>query len=262
MATLDEHFERELEIFRTEAEACAQFLFAFLAVHDVAYRKKAVHKLLNRAPLFWNTCLGALQASAFIALGRVFDSNSPHNINKLLKIAQDNRTQLFSKAALGRRKQGSKLQPPEWLRDFLRSAHEPSVDDFRRIKKRVAKWRRTYEANYRDVRHQVFAHKEVTEEHEITALFSKGTSRELQQLIASPGHAVRSALAAVYEWEKARTQACALFRSWYTSKAQAEVLQQSRRPGGHYARGSGVSDLCSGSAIAARRRLRSHSYCS
>ena len=72
MPTLDEHFERELEIFRTEAEACAQFLFAFLAVHDVAYRKKAVHKLLNRAPLFWNTCLGALQASAF-GSGIVFD---------------------------------------------------------------------------------------------------------------------------------------------------------------------------------------------
>jgi hypothetical protein len=112
-------FERELEIFRTEAEACAQFLFAFLAVHDVAYRKKAVHKLLNRAPLFWNTCLGAMQASAFIVLGRIFDSNSPHNINQLLKVAQDNRTQLFSKAALGRRKQGSKPEPPEWLPDFF-----------------------------------------------------------------------------------------------------------------------------------------------
>lgn len=97
---------------------------SILAVHDVAYRKKAVHKLLNRAPQFWNTCL-ALQASAFIALGRVFDSNSPHNINQLLKVAQSNRTQLFSKAALCRRKQGSKPQPPEWLPDFLRSAHEP-----------------------------------------------------------------------------------------------------------------------------------------
>src|SRR5579863_4256369 len=143
MPTLDEHFERELEIFRTEAEACAQFLFAFLAVHDVAYRKKAVHKLLNRAPLFWNTCLGALQASAFIALGRVFDSNSQHNINQLLMVAQDNRTQLFSKAGLSRRKQGTRPQPPGWLQEFLHSVREPSADDFRKIKKRVAKWRRT-----------------------------------------------------------------------------------------------------------------------
>ena len=144
-----------------------------------------MHKLLNRAPLFCNPCLGALQASAFIALGRVFDSNSAHNINQLLKVAQASRAQLFSKAALSRRKQGSKPQPPEWLVEFLRGAHEPSADDFRKTKKRVAKWRRTYEANYRDVRHQVFAHKEATEEPEITALFSKGTNRELQHLIAS-----------------------------------------------------------------------------
>jgi hypothetical protein len=40
-------------------------------------------------------------------------------------------------------------------------------------------------ANYRDVRHQIFAHKEAAEETEITALFSKGTNRELQHLIAS-----------------------------------------------------------------------------
>ena len=187
MPTVDARFERELEIFRTEAEQCAQFLFAFLAVHDVAYRNKAVHRLLNRAPLFWNTCLGALQGSAFITLGRVFDSDSPHNISQLLRIAQDNRRQLFSRAALGGRKQSNNSERPDWLEDFLQSTREPTADDFRRIKKRVAKWRRVYEANYRDVRHQFFAHKQAAEEPEVTALFSKGTNRELQQLIAFLG---------------------------------------------------------------------------
>ncbi|HEX7285421.1 MAG TPA: hypothetical protein VF532_04525 [Candidatus Angelobacter sp.] len=187
MPTLDKLFERELEIFRTEAGQCAQFLFAFLAVHDVAYRKKAIHRLLNRAPLFWNTCLGALQASAFMALGRVFDSDSPHNINQLLKLAQNNRLQLFSKAALGRRKQGNDPEPPEWLDEYLQRAREPTADDFRSIRKRVAGWRRVYEVNYRAVRHQFFAHKQVAEEAEVTALFSKGTNRELQQLIAFLG---------------------------------------------------------------------------
>jgi hypothetical protein len=187
MPTLDARFERELEIFRTEAEQCAQFLFSFLAVHDVAHRKKPVHKLLNRAPLFWNTCLGALQASAFIALGRVFDSDSPHNVNQLLRLAQKNRTQLFSKSALGLRKQALSANAHEWLDEFLKTAHEPTVDDFRRIRKRVARWRRIYEANYRDVRHQYFAHKQAAEEHEVNPLFSKGSNRELQQLIAFLG---------------------------------------------------------------------------
>jgi hypothetical protein len=187
MPTLDARFERELRIFETEAEQCAQFLFAFLAVHDVAYRKKAVGKLLNRAPLFWNACLGALQASAFIALGRVFDFNSKHNINQLLRLAQSNRIQLFSKAALGRRKQASSANAHEWISEFLQGVHEPSADDFRKLRKRVAKWRGIYEANYRDVRNQIFAHKQAAEQPEMTLLFSKGTNREMQQLIAFLG---------------------------------------------------------------------------
>ena len=139
----------------------AQFLFAFLAVHDVAYRRTAVHELLNRAPLFWNTCLAALQTSDFIALGRVSDSDSLHNVNQLLRLAQDNRTQLFSKAALARRKQAASSNAHERLGEYLRYVAEPSAgDDFRRIRKLMARWRRTYEAHYRDVRHRLLAHKE------------------------------------------------------------------------------------------------------
>jgi hypothetical protein len=192
MTTLDARFERELEIFRTEAEQCAQFLFAFLAVHDAAYRNKAVRTLLESAILFWNTCLGALQTSTFISLGRVFDSDSSHNINRLLRLAQDNRDQLFSKAALGRRKQGNNAERPEWLDEFLQSAHEPTVDDFRKIKKRIEKWRRVYKANYQNVRHKYFAHKAAAEQAEVAALFSKGSYRELQQLIAFLGSLYRA----------------------------------------------------------------------
>lgn len=117
----------------------------------------------------------------------MFDSDSPHNINQLLRIAQDNRTQLFSKAALGLRKQGNSPQRPDWLDDFLQSTYEPTAYDFRRIKKRIANWRRIYESNYRDVRHQLFAHKQAAEDAEVAALFRKGTNRELQQLIAFLG---------------------------------------------------------------------------
>jgi len=69
----------------------------------------------------------------------------------------------------------------------MQSVHEPTADDFRRVKKQVAKWRRIYESNYRDVRHQFFAHKQAAEDAEVAALFSKGTNRELQQLIAFLG---------------------------------------------------------------------------
>jgi hypothetical protein len=185
--TPSEHFERELETFRREAEAGTQFLFAYLTVHAVAHQHKAVLALLNRTPLFWNTCLGALQTSAFIALGRIFDSDSPHNISQLFRIAQDNRAHLFSKAALEKRKQGNSPEPPEWLPDFMQDVHEPTPDDFRRLRRHVQKWRRIYEANYRDVRNKYFAHKVVADEAETAVLFSKGTNRELQRLFAFLG---------------------------------------------------------------------------
>lgn len=99
-------FERELEVFRTEAEAAAQFFYAWLGIHAAAGDDKAIAGLLNTAALFWNTNLAALQTATFVTLGRIFDNNSPHNISRLLRLAQDN-PHIFSKSALGLRKQGA-----------------------------------------------------------------------------------------------------------------------------------------------------------
>jgi len=179
-------YERELEIFRTEAEAAAQFFYAYLAVHAVAADHRPVHRLLNTAALFWNTNLGALQTSAFIVLGRVFDQNSSHNVDRVLKIAQDN-PQIFSKAALGVRKQGGNPNPPDWLDEYLRDAYVPTREDFRHLRAHVRKYRKIYEERYRDLRHKFFAHREVSDRAEIEALFGKTNIRELQRLLAFLG---------------------------------------------------------------------------
>ena len=186
MTTPEAEFERELEVFRTESEAGTQFFYADLAVHAVAAGHKSVYQLLNQAPLFWNTISGALQTAALIALGRVFDQRSAHNLDRVLRIAQDNR-QIFSKAALGRRKQGKNSAQPKWLEEYLRDTYEPTPMDFRRIRTHIRKRRKIYENNYRDLRHKWFAHKEVSEQAEITALFDKTNIRELQQLFAFLG---------------------------------------------------------------------------
>lgn len=183
MTTPDEQFERELELFRTEAEAGAQFFYADLAMHSVAADHKRVLEFLNESPLFWRTCSGALQTATFIARGRVFDTDSPHNVSRLLRIAQDN-PQIFSKAALGRRRQGDKAKKPEWLDEFLRNAYEARPDDFRRLRAHIKKRRRIWESNYQDLRHKVFAHKALSDRGEIAALFAKTNIRELQRLFA------------------------------------------------------------------------------
>ncbi len=180
--TPDDQFENELEVFRTEAEGATLFFYAYLAVHAAAAAHKSVLQLLDQSALFWNTNLAALQTAAFIVLGRIFDQNSPHNLDRLLRIAQDN-PRIFSKVALGRRRQGNNPEPPPWLAEFLRDAYEPTPKDFRRIRAHVRKWRRIYESKYRDLRHKVFAHK-VADHDQTAALFGKVNIRELQRMFA------------------------------------------------------------------------------
>ena len=149
--TPEQQFERELEVFRTEAESASQFLFGYFAVHGAAADHKGVHRLLNTAPLFWNTALGALQTAAHIALGRIFDQNSKHNVDSVLRIAQQN-PDIFSKQALAKRKHAASANAAEWIDDYLKTAYVPSPDDFRRLRAHVANRRRIYDAKYRDIR--------------------------------------------------------------------------------------------------------------
>jgi hypothetical protein len=181
MTSPEQQFERELEIFHNEAEAASQFLFGYLAVHSVAFDRREVHRLLNTAALFWNTALHALQLSAHIALGRIFDQNSAHNVDTILRLAQRN-LEIFSKEALGLRKRAASSNASEWLEDYLKTAYEPTTTDFRRLRAHVAKRRQIYEAKYRDIRHKFYAHKEVVEGAEANALFSKTSVKEIRSL--------------------------------------------------------------------------------
>src|SRR2546426_167098 len=110
-ARLDEGFARELEIFRVEAESGAQFFYSYLAVHELAKRQRRVFRLLDNDALFWNTLLRGAQTGAIMTLGRIFDHGSPHNINTLIRLVNQHRS-MFSKSALGRRKQGLEPKPP------------------------------------------------------------------------------------------------------------------------------------------------------
>lgn len=182
MADHTTQFEQELAVLRTEAEAAAQFFYAYLTIHAVAADDQSVYKLLNRSALFWNTVLGALQTATFITLGRILDQSSPHNVDRVLKLAQ-NHPDLFSRRALGIRKQGNAQTPPEWLPEYLLDAYVPKAEDFRRLRSHVQKHRKTYNEKYSDLRSKVFAHKELTDPSAVSALFAKTNIRELQRLL-------------------------------------------------------------------------------
>lgn len=175
-------FEQELEVFRTEVETALQFFYGFLAIHACAGDTPTVHRLLNTAPLFWNSTLGALQTSTFVVLGRIFDQSSPHNIGILLALAENNPS-IFSKAALERRKLASATNAPSWIVEYMNSVYVPKPADFRRLRGYVSKHRKTYLAKYRDLRHKVFAHKEITDATQVSALFARTNIREMQRML-------------------------------------------------------------------------------
>ncbi len=176
-------FERQLELFRTEAESALQFFFAWDAVHAVAAKDKAVFRMLNEAPLFWNTALGALQASALVALGRIFDPDqSNYSVTRLLALAHAN-LDIFSKDALANRKRKLSANAEEWLPEYLATVYVPSREDFRNLKRHVTVRRKLYEEKYRPCRHKVFAHRGVTTREEVGELFAKTNLKELRQIL-------------------------------------------------------------------------------
>jgi hypothetical protein len=176
-------FSHDLELFRTEAEGALQFFYAWDAVHAVAAEDRKVHRLLNQAPMLWNTSLAALQTSTFIALGRLFDPDTNnHSITRLLSKAHSN-LGMFSKESLAERKRKQSENADEWLPEYLNTVYVPTSDDFRRLKRHLAQRRKIYEANYKPLRHKVFAHRGVSSQAEVADLYAKTNIRELQQLL-------------------------------------------------------------------------------
>lgn len=182
MTDVEQTFEEELEILRTEAESAAQFLYAYRAIHEIAARRPEVETLLNTAPLFWNTTLGALQISAFITLGRVFDDDKgSHGVARLLRLAIAN-PQIFSRDALAARRQGHSPTKPGWLDGFISTTYVPSPPDFEFLQDKVSANKAIYEQRYKPIRNKVFAHKDIKGNANVHALFAQTNIVEWQTL--------------------------------------------------------------------------------
>lgn len=136
--TPEKEFEQELECFRREIETGIHALFAYLSIHTTAKNRPSIQNKLNATPHFWTTVLYSLQSTQFIALGRIFDNNSPHNVYRLLKLVREN-SDIFSKEALAARKHAGSDNADEWLPKYLKTVHEPDTTDFRRLRQHVSR---------------------------------------------------------------------------------------------------------------------------
>jgi hypothetical protein len=137
---------------------------------------------LNSAPLFWNTILGGLQTGAFVVLGRIFDGDSAHNVGRLLRLAQDN-LQIFSKPAFAQRMQSKTKIAPQDLVDYLKHVYVPKPADFRRLRGYVSRQRKIYLDKYQPLRHRVFAHKELSDAADLSALLARTRIRDIERML-------------------------------------------------------------------------------
>ncbi len=99
---------------------------------------------------------------------------------RLLKKAED--LDVFSKDALGRRKQASSANADQWIDEYLAEAYETSADDVRRLRKEVARWRSVYEEKYKPLRDRFFVHKELPSDAELQKLIASTRVDELERL--------------------------------------------------------------------------------
>jgi hypothetical protein len=178
MATETE-FERELEIFRTDEENAQQYFFSYLSVRSLAAKDTGVLGVMNTTPLFWITAHHAMLLAAFVALGRIFDQNSEHNLDHLLNVASSDLS-IFSKDALRLRKET--VVTKQQAAAFVEDAHELTSADIRILRSQIAVRRATYETRYRDIRDKVFAHNALPDVEQVHDLLVKTNVDEMKDI--------------------------------------------------------------------------------
>jgi AbiU2 len=176
----DLQFRDELEVFRKEEQVAQQYFFAWLQIRTELAADEGLLDRINDTPLFWITTHHALLLAAFVALGRVFDQRSRHNVDALLKLASKNKA-IFAQDALRDRKIREGVTPV-FAAEYVLDKYEATDADFRGLRAEVAKRRRLYEERFRDVRDKIFAHKELSDRDEMNALLAKATIDELKSL--------------------------------------------------------------------------------
>jgi hypothetical protein len=148
----EHQFEAMLRVFDEEvAHIPGRFLCADLTMRALALEDADVLGGLNRDADFWVLVSHALHATTFITLHRLFNRNSVGNTHALLKFATQH-PEMFSKARFQARNDG---ESPEWLS----AAHEASSEDFRTLRREVARRRKVYDNVYLPIRGKIIAHR-------------------------------------------------------------------------------------------------------
>jgi hypothetical protein len=180
----EEAFEECLTTFQSDVATATRCFYAMAAINHLALQDTGLLGKLNEAPDFWNLVQAANQTTLFITLGRIFDQGSDvrFNLNKLVAAAQKGDRIIFSPDRLADRKRRGSANADEWLGDYLKSIYVPTADDFRALRRVRERYRQKFEATYRPIRRDVYAHG-IASKAKAVELFAESKLAELQRII-------------------------------------------------------------------------------
>lgn len=180
---LEVEFERRLAAFRRQVDDVARCLYAETTINERASRSGTTLRAINRTPAFWIAVSGGLQMAAIVGMARIFDpKRQHHSVDTMLRFAEQH-LELFSTNALGARKRRAMSIAEQHLAAILERAYVPTVEDFRRLGRKLRHHRQTYHAQFKDIRHLHFAHTVVIEPDELHAMFGKTRIRDLERAV-------------------------------------------------------------------------------
>ncbi len=169
MSEASDEFEKLLEVFQSECRDAVRYVYSMHALYASIFGSQSATTAMGSAATFWNTALDALLTSAVVTLGRIFDPEGRnYSVNRLLKHCVDN-IEIFELTAFTQRQMDRYgLQSREQAQQRIDLAFVPTYADFQQLKKSVEQRRKFYVADVKPFRHEIFAHRGVAQESEIS----------------------------------------------------------------------------------------------
>lgn len=174
-------FEQRLEHLRNEVNQLSAYVYSENAVQHAASKSKTLLGRLNVTAQFWLSYKAACETASFITLGRLFDRGSYYSVMRLVDQFEES-LPLFQRPALEARKMKGQATRPEWLDEYLDSAHYPTLADVARIRRGVATYERLYTAKFKKARNKFYAHRDSLDSGRNNKLFQDATYRDLWRL--------------------------------------------------------------------------------
>jgi hypothetical protein len=180
----EKEFKARLDALFNDATACARYSYTQATI-DALVDDQRLRAFLNNHADFWNTVRSGLQASATIALGRIYDSTrGAHSANKVLQSAETY-PGIFTREPLKARKIAHGLSEDD-ATAYVANAFEPGQDGLQPLREAFDAMQELYENTVQPVRHNVFAHAGCLTIHEKDELFQNVPIRDFERLVVFP----------------------------------------------------------------------------